>query len=142
MRDTKLALQRSQLALQSCYVSLLLHHLLLQCLIGLAALVHICTVKLFTQLWVHEVDFIKQVRSTSKRQFRQLTIDTSHARAVISGMGSYEQQPGLEIMQRQRTIHTIIAQTYGSGGPLKLCWGLKTCPATQSLYSINTFEHV
>lgn len=50
--DTKLALQRSQLALQPCYVSLLLHHLLLQCLIGLVALVHICTVKLFTQLWV------------------------------------------------------------------------------------------
>ena len=47
VRDTKLALQRSQLALQSCYVSLLLHHLLLQCLIGLAALVHICTQSTF-----------------------------------------------------------------------------------------------
>jgi len=50
VRDAKLALQSSQLALQPCYVSLLLHNLLLQCLMALVAPVHICTVELVTQL--------------------------------------------------------------------------------------------
>ena len=60
---------------------------------------------------------------------------------MISGLGSHEQQPRLEIMQRRRTIHRMIAQTYDSGGLFKLCWDPKTFPATTLLNSIKTLEH-
>ena len=61
---------------------------------------------------------------------------------MISGMGSSKRQPRPDTMQRQRTVPTMLAETHGSGGPLKLCWSLKTSPAIQLRYRINHFEHV